>query len=71
MTEQGELEDVDCLRHPPGMVVCARTGDQKGPSFLPLNTAPKEELRKFKELLVVTAGKKVCILRKKSVINEG
>ena len=58
-------------RHPPGMVVCDRTGDLAGPSFLALNTAPKEEFHKLKKLLGVAAREKVLVLRKKAMIDKG
>ena len=68
MLEWNHLQDVDCLTHPPSVVVCSRTGQLEGESLLPSNAFSKDERSQLQVLLVVTPGEIFCILE--SAVDE-
>ena len=69
--EKVEVQGVDPLRHPPSVVVSARTSQFEGPPFLSPHTPTEEQFHQLEEFLVITSGKKVSVFREKPCIDEG
>ena len=55
MREQEQLQEVNTLAHPPGVVIGSRSAELISIAFFSVNTSSKKDLRQLKELFVVSS----------------